>query len=215
MAHFLLLTLIVTAVLSAVILIYYREELRIHIWTSAVLSVLHTAAGVICVKLFAGLESLSNPLHAGMSLFGAIFFLPLLYWVCSRLTHRDTAVVFDDFCLCVIIAMMCVRFNCIVSGCCAGRFIAETNVRWPTRQAEILFWAALLLWFLHKKRQGYIKGILYPQMMMLYGIFRFFIEFLRDEKAVIGGFHFGHIWAVVSFFVGSFVYFALIERSKS
>ncbi len=208
-------TLIATVILSAIVLNKYRSDLQIGLAAAIVLAVLHTLAGVFCVKTFAGLENLSNPLDAGMSLFGAIFFLPLFYLAGSKIFRRDIAYVFDVFCLCVMIALMCVRCNCIVNGCCMGHFIAGTSMHWPTRQIEIAFWAVMLIWFLSKKKRGYIKGSLYPLMMMVYGVFRFFIEFLRDENAVIGGFHFGHIWAVVAFIAGSAFYFILVERQKT
>ena len=212
--YFLIITLVVTAILSAITLNRYKNDLQIKVVTAVILAVLHTIAGVICVKAFACLESLTNPFDAGMSLFGALFLLPLFYLAGSRLTNRDKALVFDDFCICVMIALMCVRCNCIVSGCCLGKVISGTGMFWPTRQIEIAFWAIMLIWFLFKKEHGYIKGILYPQMMMVYGIFRFIVEFFRDEAAVIGPFHFGHLWAVISFFVGSTFYFILMERKR-
>lgn len=212
MNSFLIATLIITAILSSGVLYYYRNELKIGFITAILLATAHTAVGVVCVKLFAGLESHQSPLNAGMSLFGAVFFLPFFYWVGSKISHRDCSIVFDDFCLCVIIAMLCVRFNCIASGCCMGRIIPGTNLLWPTRQVEIAFWAVLLTWFLYRKKRGYIKGILYPQMMMIYGVFRFLIEFLRNEPAIVGSFHYGHIWSAVSFVAGSTAYFIILEH---
>ena len=215
MNPFLITTLVITVILSALVLIRFKQELSINSAAAVILAVFHTVLGVICVKIFAGLESLSNPLNAGMSLFGALFFLPLFYLIGSRLAHRRTALVFDNFSLCVMIALMCVRCNCIASGCCVGKAISGTAAHWPTRQTEIVFWAGMLVWFLMKKKRGYPEGLLYPLMMMVYGIFRFFIEFFRDENAVFGGFHFGHVWAVVSFIIGSTFYFYLMERRKA
>lgn len=215
MNTFLVTALLVTVVLSAFVLNRCKTDLNINSAAAVILAFVHTVLGVICVKVFAGLESLSNPLTAGMSLFGAIFILPFIYLIGSRLFHRRTALVFDDFCLCVMIALMCVRFNCIVSGCCTGKVISGTGAHWPTRQAEIVFWAVMLVWFLIKKKRGYLEGSFYPLMMTVYGIFRFFIEFLRDETAVLGGFHFGHIWAVVSFITGSAFYFYFAERRRA
>lgn len=210
---FLSITLIITIIISAFVLYRFRHDLQIGLTAAVILAVVHTMAGVFCVRTFAGLESLSSPLNAGMSLFGALFFLPLFYWLGGKLTHRDIALIFDDFCLCVIVALMCVRCSCIVNGCCMGKVIAGTDMRWPTRQIEIAFWAGMLIWFLMKKKRGYVKGSLYPLMLMVYGIFRFFIEFFRDEDAVLFGFHFGHIWAAVAFVAGSSIYFFLAEAS--
>lgn len=209
-----IITLILSVILSSAVLYHYKNDLRLGLASAILLAIVHTAAGVLCVKVFAGLENHQNPLNAGMSLFGAIFFLPFFYWAGSKITHRECALIFDDLCLCVMIALMCVRFNCIASGCCMGRIIPGTETQWPTRQVEIAFWAVMLIWFLYKKKHGYITGTLYPLMMMTYGIFRFLIEFLRNESPVIGNFHFGHIWAAVSFIVGSTIYFVLVERSS-
>ena len=203
--------LLLTVIFSSIVLVNYKSELQVNTLSAVVLAFLHTIVGVFCVKAFAGLENLSNPIDAGMSLFGALFFLPFFYWAGSKITHRDMALIFDNFCLCVMIALMFVRCNCIVSGCCQGKVIPNTEMLWPTRQIEIIFWALVLGLFLYKKKQGYTKGIIYPLMLMLYGVFRFIIEFFRDEKSVLGFFHFGHIWAFLAFIIGSTIYFSIIE----
>lgn len=210
---FLYITLTLTALLSAMVIIRYRDDIKVTPLTAVLLAILHTVAGVICVKLFAGMESLSNPYNAGMSLFGALFFLPVLYIAMARVSKRDIKVIFDDFGICVMIALMCVRTNCIVSGCCLGRIINGSSMRWPTRQIEIVFWALMLIGALWKKEHRYINGSIYPIMLMLYGIFRFLIEFFREGNAVIGPFHLAHIWALISFFCGSITYFMMIERA--
>lgn len=209
---FLIAALAVTAVVSAALLYRYRADLGIGAPGAVCLALAHTALGVICVKVFAGLESFSDPRSAGMSLFGALFFLPVFYALGAKSSRRNLKLVFDDLSLCVMTALMCVRVNCIISGCCLGCMIAETGMRWPTREVEIAFWAILLIVSVLKKERGYCKGSLYPFMLMVYGVFRFVIEFLREGTPIFGPFHIAHIWAIVSFLIGSAIYFILIEQ---
>ena len=61
-----------------------RQRLRMKWYAIIIVSVLHTVIGVMSVKVFAFLESgdIGN-----MSLFGAIFFLPLFYYLGAKLTR--------------------------------------------------------------------------------------------------------------------------------
>ena len=110
----------------------FKKRLRIKEWMALLLSVLHTLVGVLCVKLFAFLESGSG---GGMSLYGAIFFLPVIYWVTAKVTKRSVADVFDIFTVCTFVTLLCSRFNCMFAGCCLGMEIPGTaNLSWPTRE---------------------------------------------------------------------------------
>ena len=108
------------------------------------LSILHVAYGVFCVKAFAVLEG--NPISNGaMSLFGAVFFMPVAYWLGAKLTKRDVAEVFDIFAPCMIFTLLCARVNCLFAGCCQGRLIPGMEPwRFPTRELELVFYIVFL-----------------------------------------------------------------------
>ena len=206
------LLLALAAVFTFVWLLHFRERLRMTWYTALGLSLLHVAYGVLCVKVFAVLEG--NELGAGaMSLFGAVFFLPLAYWLGAKLTKRSTAAVFDIFAICMIFTLLCARVNCLFAGCCMGREIPGANgLRWPTRELELVFYLAFLLCTAPQVWKGKSYGQVYPLFMLTYGIFRSIVECFR-VSATNNLFHLSHVWAFASVAVGA-AFYAELRRSR-
>lgn len=211
--HILLTCLILATIVGCIWLWLFRRRLRISLPLIPVMSTLNTAAGVVCVKLFAGLESWGNPLESGQSLFGSIFLLPIVYFIGAKLFRRPFCDVFDIFVMCTITTLIFARIACIVSGCCLGQLLpGSESVRWPTRELEIIFHIGLLIFFYIKNRKGIQSGNLWALYMIAYGSFRFCEEWLRAGNTILGPFHYGHIWAVLSIIVGSAIYIELREQ---
>ncbi len=202
----LLVLLIVGAAFTFWRLLTQRRLLRIN-WVAALsLSILHTLIGVACVKVFAVLETLDFSQVGATSLFGAVFFLPLVYFAAGKLFKRKLAAVFDVFTPCVIFTLLCARINCIISGCCLGVYInGASGLRYPTREMEVLFYVVLLGYLFWKERKGRLPGWQYPFYMAAYGVFRFVTEFFRDSRSD-GLFHISHLWAAISVIVGYAIY---------
>lgn len=188
-------------------LFQFREKLRLHWAAALVIAVFHTIAGVLCVKAFAVLETGFDSESVGnMSLFGGVFFMPVLYFVGAKITKRKAADVFDIFTVCMLFTLMCARINCILSGCCYGvRIWGTDSLNWPTRELEIIFYVILMVVVGRKVKNGEGQGRIYPFYMISYGIFRFVIEWFRyaEGNSLI---HRGHIWAVISLCIGWSIY---------
>ena len=195
------------AVFTAVWLVLLRKRLDMPWYAAIPLAILHTVYGVLTVKVFAFLEAGFNTDSLGnMSLFGGVFFMPLAYWLGAKLSKRSYREVFDVFTPCMIFTVMCARINCIVSGCCIGLPIPGMNsVRFPTREAEILFYIILLICLCPRVLKGKYRGQAYPIYMISYGAFRFVEEFFRsaDTSSV---FHRAHIWALITLIIGISIY---------
>ncbi len=190
----------------------HRGKLMIETWQAVLLGLAHTVVGVGCVKLFAAMETLDFSSFGGMSLFGAVFFLPLVYWSGAKLTERKTAVVFDLFTPCMIFTLLCARINCILSGCCLGAYIPDgPGWRFPTREMEIIFYLFLIAYYWHLDGEEKVSGMAYPRYMMLYGIFRFLTEGLRSANTETM-LHISHLWAAIAFLIGTAVYMELGTR---
>lgn len=211
-AHSLILLLVIGTAFTFFWLQHLRQRLNMNRIATLLLAVLHTVCGVASVKIFAFLEAGAAPESVGnMSLFGGVFFMPLLYYIGAKVTRRKVSEVFDIFTICMVFTLMCARVNCIISGCCRGLLLpgAET-LRWPTRELEIIFYL-ILLWVLGKKVLGNKNyGEIYPLYMIAYGIFRFITEWFRVCD-MWGGIHPGHIWSIVSLGIGYSIY---IEKTK-
>ena len=203
----LILLLSAGAVFTAVWLILLRKRLDMPWYAAIPLAILSTVYGVLTAKVFAFLESGFNTDSLGnMSLFGGVFFMPLAYWLGAKLSKRSYREVFDVFTPCIIFTVMCARINCIVSGCCIGLPIPGMNgVRFPTREAEILFYIILLICLCPRVLKGKYRGQAYPIYMISYGAFRFVEEFFRsaDTSSV---FHSAHIWALIALIIGISIY---------
>lgn len=191
----------------------FKEKLRIKDWMALILAVVHTLIGVLCVKLFAFLESGDG---TGMSLYGAVFFLPVIYFAFAKLTKRKVADVFDIFTICTVVTLLCARFNCIYAGCCVGTVIPGTDgLRWPTREAEIIFYIVLYIVLRRKVGKTKYNGLIYPIYMMSYGVFRFIVEFFRESfHPIVGPFHISHIWSLVAIVAGAAVYYIISHKVK-
>lgn len=193
-----------------------RERLHMKWYVAIPIAILHTLIGVLSVKIFAfmetgfALDSLGN-----MSLFGGVFFMPLVYWAGAKLTKRNLGLVCDLLTPCMIFTVMCARVNCILSGCCFGLPIpGMSGLRWPTREAELVFYLVLLVLLVRKVWRGQTHGEIYPLYMASYGAFRFVVEFFRYQEYSLGIFHLSHLWAAVSFAIGLSIYVELQTKAK-
>lgn len=204
-----------------------RDKLRFKWYAAAPLALLHTVVGVACVMAFAKLENIgrgSSADGAVMSLFGAIFFLPLFYYLLAKITKRKTADVFDTFTVSMAFTLLCARVNCLFAGCCQGKCIhGITGPQWPTREIELVFYAAILTFLILRIWKKMNFGELYPLYMVSYGVFRFIIEFFRmtlddqtslqlNGKYTDSVFHLSHLWAVLSVCIGLSIYLEVRKK---
>ncbi|NLW73437.1 MAG: prolipoprotein diacylglyceryl transferase [Clostridiales bacterium] len=124
---------------------------------------------------------------------GAAVFL-LIYFVAGHFAFRDRLHV-DEFYRVAGIAACCIttahslgRVGCLMAGCCHG-IASETFGIYmaypgykaiPTQLYEALFLALLSVWFVTRVLKG--KSYNFPLYMITYGIWRFFIEYLRGDE---------------------------------
>lgn len=187
-----------------------RDKLRMNNIMPVILAILHTLVGVLCVKIFAFLETGKMD---GQSLFGAVFFMPVIYFLAAKISKRKVADVFDIFVICMIFTLLCARVNCILAGCCKGLLLpGSEDLRWPTRELEILFYIAILFWLDRKAGNEVYSGEIYLLYMIAYGVFRFIIEWFRETEIKVGVLHISHIWAIVSILAGTAMLIGLKER---
>lgn len=87
------------------------------------------------------------------------------------------------------------RIGCFLRGCCFG---LPTNLPWgidfgdgiirhPTQIYESVFMLGMFFYLNHKKNKNPKPGELFKILMICYFTFRFFIEFIRAEKAFFLG----------------------------
>lgn len=211
----LILILIAATLVCFFWLTFFKKELRMKWYAALILAVLHTGIGVVCVKSFAAFEGLIGPGEAGnLSLYGGVFFMPIFYYAGAKLFRRDVKTVFDIFSLPLIFTLFCSRFNCLITGCCQGLMIPGTETRWPTREAEIVFYLILLHILGTKAFKKRFDGTIYPIYLLSYGIFRFIVEWFRESEHIFGVVHISHIWSVLAAVIGAAILFTLADQKK-
>lgn len=211
--HSLLLLLIIGTAFTFCWLLYHKRLLNLKWYTAVIVAVLHTVWGVICVKAFAIAEAGFDKSAAGnMSLFGAVFLMPVFYAGMAKALNVKFDTAFDYSTICMIFTVMCARINCIFTGCCFGWYISNTQNRWPTRETELLFYILLMVWIVLKLRDGKTMGAIYPVYMMAYGVFRFINEFFRFHSSGTL-FHPAHAWSIISFCIGLSIFIQIKNRA--
>lgn len=170
--------------------------------TCLVLSVISGAAAL----LFAALENYitsKTVFNGAVSTFGIFLISPLILFLILMGNKRKSAF-FDMYAFYIIPSMVIQRIRCFIEGCCYGKQIFNTQLKYPTRESEIIFY--IWMWFvLIRKKKENRTGSLFPLFMVYYGVFRFINEFFRysDTNAL---FHLTHIWALISIVVGLSIY---------
>lgn len=200
-----------------------NKGIKIPLYLDSLKCLAFSAFSVISVLLFASLEGLigGKGFHVGaVSTYGAYLIAPLFLLLIFR---KDRGLVFDDFAVYVPVSLLLQRIRCIINGCCIGKIMGSSGMRWPVREAEIVFYTVMLICFVAYRRKSYnaskskyigVKGIMFPLLMICYGCLRFLLEFLRDNgKASL--FHMAHIWSVLAVLTGLSIYIEIKRRSAS
>ena len=177
--------------------------LDVKAWKSAVAAVVLTAVGIAGAKLMAFVESGS---WGGRSFFGALFLAPLLMAPVALVLRVPVGDMLD-MCApaeCVMLALL--KVQCCLDGCCYGRVlrISATGgiVRFPSQIVECANAALImvaLLWIIHR---GRARGRVYAWYMVLYGVCRFALNWLRETSPFVWGLPAGNFWALVSLAIG-------------
>lgn len=121
---------------------------------------------------------------------------------------------------CILIAHAFGRVGCFCAGCCYGKptdsFLGvefpdvSGGPRHPTQLYEAIFLFALfaICWLLYWKKHFKYNLSLY---LIVYGIFRFSIEYLRDDHRgeLLGGISPSQFWSLLMIVSGVGVYFLL------
>ncbi len=205
--HFLLTLLGMGGIATYVWVDMHGERLGIGHFAALVLTAACVFAGVACVKAFAFMES-SGSAKGAMSLFGAVFFMPVLFVLGAKAFGRDAARVCDVLTPCMVFTVMCARINCLHAGCCHGIPIGGTGLQWPTREIEIVYYVVFLVAVCGRVHAGVTRGEVYPEYMATYGAMRFCVEWVRYTSSHLI-FHAAHVWALLSLCLGASMYFEI------
>ena len=194
---------------GAIVLLKRRKRYETKVWLALVTDVLLLIFGYAGAKILFILEDPSTALEygftiGGVSFFGTVFFLPPLVLL-AALIFRKKPFVFLDYCVPAIIQMLIfIRIGCFTAGCCGGiTVIINSNpVTIPTQLIEVALDLLMLDVILRIDRSGKYEGVQYAWFMLLYGVLRFVVEFMRDTAKATMGLSHGQWFAIISVIIG-------------
>lgn len=203
-------TLKTIAVLSAgtfammLLIMLLMKRYGIRLWKSVPVAVLLTVAGTVSTYIWFFVES---SMFGARSYYGAVFLVPVFFLAVAkwmRIPYGDLM----DFCApaeCAMLILM--KYQCLVDGCCAGRFLyvnAEgIAVVFPSQLVEtanaVVIMVILVCLALNLKNRGKI----YPWYLLLYGASRFVLNWFReDTDPLLMGLPAGNLWSLIAVFIG-------------
>ena len=200
----LLIFLAAGTLLMGIPIVFVARKYGIGIWKSLVATILLTVSGTAGTYLMYYAE---NGIWGGLSFFGAVFLVPIVFIAVSFILRVPYGKVMDLCAVgeCIMLALM--KVHCMLGGCCAGRVLFVTDegmeVIFPSRTAELIvaliLFVILLLWALKGKRCGQ----LYAWYLLLYGSTRFVLNIFREAWVTKEMFlPIGNIWSLVAIVIG-------------
>lgn len=202
-ANILYILLAIGVVFSIAWVLNFQKELRIKWYAAIFVCILIAAVGVFSAKLFAVIEGwIADSAPGNMSIYGAIFFTPLVCILGALVFRRPVKTTMDILTIPIVILAALARANCLFNGCCLGLEIPGTVMRYPTRGLELVFDIILIIVLIRLTAKKRFIGTNYPIYLLSYGIFRFIIQWFREPGFMVGPLTLSHIWSILSILIG-------------
>lgn len=195
-----------------------REKLRQkNFFQTIFICLIFSVCSTFSAMLFAGIEGVISGEGFGItavSTYGVYLLCPFLLIIFAKVCKSGISDVFDVFALYALPSLFFLRCNCLISGCCGGKEIFDTGLSWPTREAELIFYAVMLFVLLKREKRNVPQGTAFPLLMILYGAFRFIDEWFRTAPGA-GFIHLAHIWSLITIVIGLSIYFELKSSKRT
>ena len=163
---------------------YCGRIYQIPFWTVLIIGVSVTVSAYLGAHLMGFIE---GGIWRNRSLYGGVFFTPLLLWPVAKITKVPYKDVLDLF--------------------SPGGFILFPSQIVECVMAFVLFIVIVLMF-----RKQKWRGLLCAYSFVLYGSTRFILNFFRETEPWIGPFASGTIWSVVAVVIG--IAWILLYRRK-
>ena len=159
---------------------------------------------------------LGNLQVGGLSLFGAIFLVPPVFWLICRIAKWNSRALLDLCAHLGLVLLAIVRIGCFISGCCGGPILwcGSNPVILPIQLFEAGLDLLLLEICLQLQNRQPRPGSMYPVLMIGYGSLRFGLEFLRKSQKIFGAFSQSHFFALICV-TGGAIALLYIIRTKN
>ena len=200
---------LIAAIFSFILMIVRKKKYpEIQVWKMAVMMIWVSITGILALKILSFIE---KGTIGGDSMFGAVFFMPVFMMPMTllKISYKD---VMNLYAPTQILGFAIVKIDCLLEGCCMGRYLPSLNVQFPSQIADMLVGIAviaILLWIEHRK--PWVS--LYPWLMVIFGSARFVVDWFRYvPKPWKWGLPPTILWSLISILVGSIWLLLIMER---
>lgn len=150
-----------------------------------------------------------------MRIFGGLLFSPLIMYFPVKYSGGDFDKITDIFAPGTYLLLGCAKLGCASFGCCHGieweygiasRFVPYKV--FPVQLLEsVMCFILFAVIFITVIKEKHPKGTVYPISLILYGVMRFFVEYLREytplERTYFLGINFWQMFCVISVLSGT------------
>ncbi|MFH1665271.1 MAG: prolipoprotein diacylglyceryl transferase [Candidatus Omnitrophota bacterium] len=172
---------------------------------------------------------LQNPARAlmfyegGLAFQGAFILAVISGMVAARLKKISFLKAADLIAPYIFLGQAFGRLGCFLNGCCYGRvtnsgfgviYPGECVARIPVQAYSSLILFILFAVLLRTRRNRTFDGYVFALYIILYSVFRFFMDFLRgDNLALIAGIRISQLISITMFIAG-IVFYAVLKRRE-
>ncbi len=206
----------------AVLTILRRKRYRLSIPACLIFTVYMPVLGLLGAKVLYTLENLEmvklvGITVGGLSFFGSVWLILLLMPILGLTLKLRPLESLDAAAPGVAVMIGFLRVGCFFNGCCGGRTIrtATGSFTYPTQMIESIGDFIILYLLLEWEQKKGHEGKLYPGFLVLYGVLRFIVEFMRDTPKGPSGLSNGHWYSVASVILGGGYLLYRRVRSRS
>lgn len=196
-----------------IILAYLRRNIYgIKGWVSIVVAIVFFLQAFLGAKLLFGIEMAFNQNSiksfdiSGQSLYGTVFisfaFIPIL----ALILKKRAVELYDYIAPFWLVLLVFVRTGCYFNGCCGADAcsILGAEIILPVQLFEVVIDLLILQIVFNIEKETHVSktnkqitGNSFFIMIGIYGVFRFILEFLRNNSIIWLGMTFGQIYSVL------------------
>lgn len=197
---------------------FRRKKYNISLFQMIVIYVLFSIVGAIgaCIGSFGAGGSIISARLYGLIIFDSIALLLL-----SHIMKIDIKVMGDFISVPIMVVCFGSKISCLIGGCCYGFVICESTsgnlIRFPSALFEMFLWAAVAAFLIIIEKRGHSENILWPIMVIWFGIFRLLAGFFRGNEQefikIWPGVSGSQLWSIVCVLIGmTYLYFFLRKK---
>lgn len=223
------LVLMMTGLFFAIVIAVLRRNIvDVKFGIAVLIAILFFLQAYFGAKILFGLEQMINEKSwsafslDGQSLYGTVpmtlVFIPLL----SKVLKKETKEMLDYIAPLWLTLLIFVRTGCFITGCCGADscIVAGIEMIIPVQLIEVALDLTTLQIIFNIERENIengsdkMKGRLFMATIGLYGIYRFFLEFIRNTEIVFLGMTYGQIYSIICIVIAIISIIAAKKKRK-